>query len=269
MTNIPLKVHITGAYGLIGNLVYRHLSQWPERYDLYGSGRRIMSSRRADESVRVQIPEDHFCIADIGDAQAIENALEGMDAVLHIAAVPGPEDTFEDVLESNIRGTYNVLEACRKHGIGRLVYASSIMTTWGYGQFVEPYKAIRDGRVEDIPDSFALVKHTDPVRPTEPYSMSKVWAEGACRTYNDAHDLSVICLRIGWVNKENAASGIFSNSIWCSHRDIVSSFECALVKTAEPVYDICFALSDNKYRWVDLEHAREVTGFVPQDRGED
>ena len=79
----------------------------------------------------------------------------------------------------------------------------------------------------------------------------------------------MICLRIGWVNKENTARGIFSNSIWCSHADIASSFELALKKTTEPVYDICYALSDNKYRWVDLEHARAVTGFVPQDRGGD
>jgi nucleoside-diphosphate-sugar epimerase len=270
MAEQPLKVHITGVYGLIGNIVYKHLSQWPERYELYGSGRRLMSSRRADEETRAQLPDDHFHIADISNAQAIEGALEGMDAVLHIAAVPGPEDGFEDVLESNIRGTYNVLEACRKKNIGRLVYASSIMATWGYAQFVEPYKAIREGRIEDLPADFAPVKHTDPPRPTEPYSMSKVWAEGACRTYADAHGLSVICLRIGWVNKENAAHGTFSNSIWCSHRDIASSFEHALVKTARgPVYDICYALSDNEYLWVDLEHSREVTGFVPQDRGSD
>ena len=265
----PIKVHITGVYGLIGNLVYKHLGQWPERYELYGSGRRQASSRRADEDVRVEMPDEHFSIADISDAHAVDRALEGMDAVLHIAAVPGPEDSFDDVMESNIRGTYNVLEACHKKGVGRMVYASSIMATWGYSQFVEPYKSIGDNRADDIPDDFPLVKHTDPVRPTEPYSTSKVWAEGACRTYADAHGLSVICLRIGWVNKENAARGLFSNSIWCSHADITSSFERALDRTAEPVYDICYALSDNKYRWVDLEHARAVTGFVPQDRGED
>ncbi len=43
----PLKVHITGVYGLIGNLVYRRLSEQPDRYDVYGSGRRSMSSTRA------------------------------------------------------------------------------------------------------------------------------------------------------------------------------------------------------------------------------
>lgn len=265
----PLKVHVTGVYGLIGNIVYQHLSREQGLYELYGSGRRPASSQRTDDNAIVQLPPDRFKIADLSDGKAVEAALDGMDAVLHIGAVPDPDASFDDVLESNIRGTYHVLEACRKAGIGRLVYASSIMATWGYAQFVEPYCAIREDRLDAVPDDFAPVKHTDPPRPTEPYSMSKVWGEGACRTYADAHDVSVICLRIGWVNKENTASGTFSNSIWCSHRDIASSFELALKKTAEPVYDVCYALSDNKYRWVDLEHAKEVTGFIAQDRGED
>ena len=265
----PLKVHITGVYGLVGNIVYQHLSRREGAYDLYGSGRRQVSSQRTDDDAITQLPADRFRIADLSDDEAVERVLEGMDAVLHIGAVPDPHASFDDVLESNIRGTYNVLEACRKAGIGRLVYASSIMATWGYAQFIEPYCAIREERMEDIPEDFVPVKHSDPVRPTEPYSMSKVWGEAACRAYADAYDLSVICLRIGGVNKEDAASGMFSNSVWCSHRDIGSSFELALKKTAAPVYDICYALSDNKYRWVDLEHAREVTGFVPRDRGED
>ena len=263
------KVHITGVYGLIGNIVYTHLSQTGQ-WDLFGSGRRSMSSDRADQEQRSPLPDDHFRIADLSDSPAMPQALAGADAVLHIAAVPDPTNTFDEVVESNIRGTYNVLEACRQHGIKRLVYASSIMATWGYSEYVEPYKLIREDRVDELPDTWEKVRHTDPVRPTEPYSMSKVWAEGACRTYADAHDLSVICLRIGWVNKENAASGNFSNSVWCSHRDIASSFELALKKTADArVYDICFALSDSEYRWVDLDHARAVTGFVPQDRGQD
>ena len=251
------KVHITGVYGLIGNIVYSHLHQSGE-WDLYGSGRRSMSSDRANQEQRTQLPDDHFRIADLSDAEAISDALAGADAVLHIAAVPDPTNTFDEVLESNIRGTYNVLEACRQHGIKRLVYASSIMATWGYSEYVDPYRLIREDRVDELPDTWEKVRHTDPVRPT------------ACRTYADAHDLSVICLRIGWVNGENAASGNFSNSIWCSHRDIACSFELALKKTSQNgVYDICYALSESDYRWVDLDHARQVTGFVPQDRGQD
>ena len=180
MPDTPIKVHITGVYGLFGNVVYSHLAGSGE-FDVYGSGRRTLSSDRADADQRSQLPESHFSIADLSDADTVDAALEAADAVLHIGAVPDPS---------------------------------------------------------------------------------------SCRTYADAHDVSTICLRIGWVNREDAASGVFSNSIWCSHRDIASSFDLALRKTAESgVYDICYALSDGPYRWVDLEHTRTVTGFVPQDGG--
>ncbi|MCE7988306.1 MAG: NAD-dependent epimerase/dehydratase family protein [Caldilinea sp. CFX5] len=134
----PLKVHITGVYGLIGNLAYEHLAAQPHKYDVYGSGRRTMSSARADAESITRLPDDHFMIADLADAAAMEKAITGMDAVLHIAAVPDPGASFEDVLSSNIVGTHNVLEACRKLGVKRLVYASSIMATW-VGRGLLPY----------------------------------------------------------------------------------------------------------------------------------
>jgi hypothetical protein len=166
-TTGPLKVHITGVYGLIGNLAYQHLAAQPEQYDLYGSGRRVMSSARADADSITRLPDDHFLIADLANATAMEQAIAGMDAVLHIAAVPDPGASFEDVLSSNIVGTYNVLEACRKAGVKRLVYASSIMATWGYFVYQEPYRAIYEGRSADIPAVIPKVKHTDPTHPTQ------------------------------------------------------------------------------------------------------
>lgn len=261
-----LKVHITGVYGLIGNLAYRHLSAQKDRYDVYGSGRRSVSSNRADAATLVQVPSGHFMIADLTDAEAVSEAIRGMDAVLHIGAVPDPGASFQDVLNSNIVGTYNVLEACRKAGVKRLVYASTIMTTWGYAQYEEPYRSIREGRTDDIPETIPKITHRHPVRPTEPYSASKVWGEAICRTYADAHGISTVCLRIGYVNKENHCSGFFLKSVWCSHQDIVNAIELALAATREPRFDICYAVSENRYRWVDLDHTRERLGYVSQVR---
>jgi NAD+ dependent glucose-6-phosphate dehydrogenase len=218
----PLKVHITGVYGLIGNLVYRRLSEQADRYDVYGSGRRTMSSARADAESIARLPDDHFSIADLSDANAMVKAIDRMDAVIHIAAVPDPDASFDDVLSSNIVGTHNVLEACRIAGVRRLVYASSIMVNWGYFKYQEPYLSIWDGRLGDLPPEIPKVTHLDLTRPTEPYSASKVWAESYCRTYFDAHDISTICLRIGYVNSHNYCEQPRLNSVWCSHRDITN-----------------------------------------------
>ena len=54
MSGEPLKVHVTGVYGLIGNLVYKHLSTKDNLYDVYGSGRRTISSDRADADSLLQ-----------------------------------------------------------------------------------------------------------------------------------------------------------------------------------------------------------------------
>ena len=265
----PLKVHITGVYGLIGNLVYGHLHAQPDRYDVYGSGRRTMSSVRADAESVLRLPDDHFMIADLADADAVARAIEGMDAVLHIGAVPNPDASFQQVLDSNIRGTHHVLEACRLAGVKRMVYASSIMATWGYYVYEEPYRSIREGRLESVPDPIPLISHRSPVRPTEPYSASKVWAEGYCHTYVDAHGMSIVCLRIGGVNKENTAGKPASQAVWCSHRDVVNITEQALIATEKPIYDVCYAVSDSRYRWVDMAHTLEILGYAPQDRAED
>ena len=155
-----------------------------------------------------------------------------------------------------------MLEVCRESGIKRMIYASSVMASWGYGQFDEPYVSLKDGRLEGLPDPMPIVKVTDPPRPTEPYSASKIWGEGICRTYHDAHDLSVVCLRIGWVNKENEATEPFLRSVWCSQADITQIIELALKATANPVYEVCYAVTDGPHRWVDIEHSRDRLGYV-------
>jgi len=256
---LPLKVHVTGAYGLIGNLTYRHLQSKPQ-YEAYGSGRRQASSDRIDDEALMRIPDDRFSLADLTDRDAMARALQGMDAVVHLGAVPDPGASFEAILDSNITGTYNVLEVCREAGVKRLIYASSIMASWGYSRFDEPYVSLTEGRLEDLPDNMPYVGVTDPPRPTEPYSASKIWGEGICRTYHDAHGISVVCLRIGWVNKEDEATEPFLRSVWCSQNDITQIIEMALKATQQHVYEICYAVTDGPHRWVDLEHTWERLG---------
>jgi nucleoside-diphosphate-sugar epimerase len=173
-----LKVHITGVYGLIGNIAYKHLSAQKDRYDVYGSGRRAVHSNRIEDSAITLVPADHFTLADLSDVKAVARALEGMDAVIHLGAVPAPGPPFTDILHSNIIGTYNVLETCRQSGIKRLFYASTLMVNWGYFLYEEPYKAIRENRIADIPSVIPKLTIAHPVRPTEPYAASKVWGEG-------------------------------------------------------------------------------------------
>lgn len=267
--NQPLKVLITGVYGLIGNLMYRRLARQPALYDVYGSSRRAVNSQRADPTDIQPVPAEHFTLADLSDAQAVQRAVDGMHVVLHIGAAPGPEAPFETVLQSNIVGIHNVLEACQKAGVRRLVYASSIMVSFGYFRFSEPYRSIYHSRFDNVPASIPLITHLDAPRPTESYSASKVFAEALCRTYHDAYGISTVCLRIGYVNKEDICDRhAYVQSVWFSQRDCANCIELALKATEKPVFEICYGVSDNQYRWVDLEHTRAVLGYIPLDSNE-
>lgn len=263
-----LRVHVTGIYGLIGNLVYRHLRDQGDRYDVFGSGRRDVGSNRTFESAIVKVPADHFAIVELADADAVSKAFRGMDAVLHIAAVPDPGAPFAEILHSNIIGTYNVLEACRREGVGRLVYASSMMVNWGSFQFEEPYRSIGEGQLDNVPHPIPAITHLHPTRPTEAYSASKVWGEGICRVYADSYGISTVCLRIGHVTREDSSPLRSLNSVWCSQRDIVHFIEHALAATENAGYEIFYAVSDNRFRWVDLDHTQKGLGYTPQDSAE-
>ena len=64
---------------------------------------------------------------------------------------------------------------------------------------------------------------------------------------------------------ESAAGG----ALWCSQRDVAAVTELAVNAPAEMRFDVFYAVSDNRYRWLDAEHTRRVLGFQPVDRAED
>jgi len=258
---------ITGVYGLIGGAVYRHLQAQPDRYDVYALARRRVPSDRVGKRPPLHIPESKFTLTDLTDQEALRRAVADMDTVIHMAANPNSDDPWERIMPSNIVGTYHTFEACRQAGVKRVICASSLMANWGY-QLDEPYKGIRECRFEELPAEIPIVTHLDPVRPTDLYSASKVWSEALARVYADVHGLSCICLRIGWVNDVDRPYQPGLAAVWCSQRDIIDLVERCLNAPEELRFDIFFGVSDNRYRWVDLEHPRRVLGYVPQDRAE-
>ena len=67
----------------------------------------------------------------------------------------------------------------------------------------EPYKALVEGRYGDAPERWPLIRHDAAVRPLGVYAATKVWGEAICRQVADSSPLSVLCLRIGYVNAKD------------------------------------------------------------------
>jgi len=183
--------------------------------------------------------------ADLTDLASVEDAMKGVDCVVHLGAIPG-EDAWEKILPNNIVGTWNLFEAARRQGVRRVVYASSHHAVGFY----------RRARVIDS---------TVVPRPDGIYGVSKVFGEGVGRLFADKHGLSVACLRIGaFRDKPNDRRLLY---VWLSPRDAVHLVECC-IDAPDYHFITVYGVSDNargKYRNIGLE----FLGYKPQDKAED
>ena len=246
------SILITGMSGLIGSAARRRLEPRAE----------LAALNRSD------VPGIATVRADLSDLDAIRPAFEGRDTVIHLAAKAGDGYTWEELRDTNVIGTRNVLEAARLAGCKRVVFASSGATVAGWER-EEPYRAIAEGRYEDVPPDWVRIRHDMATRPSGPYASTKIWGEALGRHYADSVELSVIALRIGFVNAEDRPVAPRTFAVWCSQRDVVDAIERAVDLDESIRYDIFFIHSDNKWGYRDLSHPREVLGFSPQDAAED
>ena len=246
------NILITGMSGLIGTAVRGRLE--PRA--------RLTALNRGD------VPGVATVRADLSDLEAIRPAFEGQDTVIHLAAKAGDRYTWEELRDTNVIGTRNVLEAARLAGCQRVVFASSGATVAGWER-EEPYRAIVEGRYRDVPADWVRIRHDMATRPKGPYASTKIWGEALGRHYADNFGLSVIALRIGLVNAQDRPVDARQYSVWCSQRDVVNAIKLAVDLDEAILYDIFFILSDNRWSYRDLSHARDVLGFVPQDSAED
>ena len=243
---------ITGMSGLIGSAARKRLE--PRA--------RLAALNRSD------VPGVTTVRADLSDLDAIRPAFEGRDTIVHLAAKAGDRHSWEALRDTNVIGTRNVLEAARLAGCRRVIFASSGATVAGWER-EEPYRAIVEGRYDDVPEDWVRIRHDMATRPNGPYASTKVWGEALARHYADAFGLSVISLRIGFVNAEDRPTNARIRSVWCSQRDIVNAIELSVDADESVRYDIVFVQSDNRWGYRDLSHTREVIGFTPQDSADD
>lgn len=246
------NVLITGMCGLIGSAV---------RKSLESTNRLSALNRSAVDG----IPTTQ---ADLVDLEAIRPAFDGIDTVIHLAAKAGERFTWQELLDTNITGTYNVFRAATDAGCKRVLFASSGATVSGYEQ-VEPYKTLVSGNYDNVPDTWQLINEQMPTRPTGIYGSTKVWGEALGRHFADTTDLSVISLRIGYVNRDDRPGRARDYSIWCSQRDIVDLIVKCVDVDPSIKHEILFGTSRNKWSYRDLTRAIAIAGFDPQDNAED
>lgn len=261
----PIRVLITGAYGLIGNLVCRQLYASPDQYDVYGLVRRRQASDRLPQASLLVLPDDKLYAGSTADMDIVRQAVQGMDVVVHMAADPNTNATWDSLLPNNIIATRNILEASRQAGVRRVIVASTVQVVWGYCD-QEPYASLWAGRFDTLrPSDIKPITHEQPARPINLYGASKVWAEALAHVYAHTTDLSCLCVRIGWVDFIEPPQNPRSRSMWCSQRDITHLIECCINAPKDLRFDIFFGISDNTFKLVDIEHPKQVVKYNPKD----
>ena len=233
MTKPFQTILITGAAGRLGTELRHGLAPLAERLRLSDINP-IADLRPNEESV----------ICDLADEAAILSLCEGVDAIVHFGGAP-LERPWDEVLNANIRGSYHIYEAARKHGIRRVVYASSV-------------HAIGYHALEDRIDAHA------PHRPDSLYGLSKCFVEDLGRLYWDKFGIETAALRIFSSFPEPADRRMLWS--WLSFADCVRLVTAAL--TAPRVgFTVSFGMSDNAVKPVD-NHLAGHLGFHPQDNTE-
>jgi uronate dehydrogenase len=227
-----LPVLLTGAAGKLGTWLREHLAKRP-------GGVRSTDIRAFGPS----IPGETISLGDLADASVVERLLEGTSAVVHFGAIAG-EDTFERILQSNIVGTQNVLNAARRHGVKRIVYASSIHTVGFY-------------------PTFERIDADAPSRPDSYYAVSKLFGENLARLYTEKAGMDIACLRIGVVLREpQAPRNLWT---WLSVPDLYRLVDACL--DSPPFgFSITFGISNNRRTW--WNNSKSAVQFLPRDDAE-
>ena len=170
-------VVLTGGAGFVGLNVLRRFLALPECeiriFDNFSNS----TPDRVDAVVGTHTRRVETRRGDICDADALLNAVEGANAVVHLAAQTGIGPSIADPardMMTNVGGTFNVLDSCRRAKVRRVVIASSAATI---GNVPPPQR-------EDMP---AL--------PLSPYGASKAAAEAYCSAFYRSYDLETIALR--------------------------------------------------------------------------
>ena len=224
---------LTGAAGDLGGVLRQGLKQ------------RGYRTRLTDiNSLPALGSDEDFHLADLRDRDSVVAAMEDVDAVVHFGAL-ATEDSFKAIMETNIRGTFNVYEAARLAGATRVIFASS-------------NHVIGFHRRETNIDNTAM--H----RPDSYYGLSKAFGEDLGRLYADKYGLNTLCIRIGSCELRPADARHLST--WISHRDLVQ-LVCVGLEAENLHFAVVYGISGNDRAWWDNTTAYEM-GYAPLDNAE-
>ena len=220
---------LTGAAGRLGSWLR------PRLIDRFGA---LLSSDILDPA-EVH-PGERFVCCDLADGGAVDRLVPGCRAIVHFGGIPN-EKPFVQIMTSNILGTYNVFAAAHRHGVRRIVFAST-------------------NHVIGFHPAGTVLDAGSPQRPDTLYGVSKAFGENLASLYVDKHGFDVACLRIGSALPE--PQGVRALSTWLSQPDLLQMVVACLTAPRLGLA-LVYGASANARSWWDNRMVAHV-GYAPQ-----
>lgn len=228
------RVLVTGSSGSVGVAAVTGLA---------GCGWTVRQLDRLAPTVTLDAPHDAVT-GDCSDAAVLDAALPGCIAVVHLAAIPIEAD-ITDIAASHVVTTARVLEAAVRHGVPRVVAASS-----NHAVGFTPRADLVGIDVRPRPDTY--------------YGVGKVATEALCSLATDRDGLATACLRIGtFADRPRTERQL---STWLSPGDLVRLLDACLT-APDLTHAVVYGISANTRGWWDLAPGRAL-GYQPVDDAE-
>lgn len=234
MSKLMKKIVLTGACGNLGMEL---------RGTLAGLADELLSVDIADAPDEL-LPNETFVKADCGQFDAVLPLMEGADMAVHFASI-ADERPFEELLGPNYLSSYNVWEAGYRHGVRRIIYASSIHAV---GMVENAVGAGLD--VEHAPDTF--------------YGLAKCFTEDMGKLYWAKRGMESVHLRIFSCTPEPQNARAIRT--WLSYDDLRHLVERAVTATTTG-FSVVWGISNNDRAPVDNSKAAYL-GYHPKDNAE-
>ncbi|RQG98165.1 NAD-dependent epimerase/dehydratase family protein [Natrarchaeobius oligotrophus] len=246
-------IAITGASGRVGRQAIEALSD----------GERDLALFSHSESADLETTP-----IEVSDRESVHDALEGYDAVVHLAANPDPRAEWDALSDPNVEGVYNVYEAAVANDLERVVFASS-------NHAVNMGNAVSSIRPESTIGTPEVVRPDDPPDPDTYYGVTKVFGEAMGSYYAKRHGLDVVNLRIGWLltrdelrqecADRDGAGERFARAMWLSPADCRRVIRAAATHSLERTPLTAHGISNNADRFLSLTETMLELGYRPRD----
>ncbi|WP_439144028.1 NAD-dependent epimerase/dehydratase family protein [Planktotalea sp.] len=227
------RLVLTGAAGRLGSYLREPLTTLCDE---------LISTDIADDIGKLYKGE-HYVKADLASMDDILGVTEGADMVIHMGAY-SDEAPFEELLGPNFIGAYNIWEASHRHGVKRVIYASSI-----HAVGMHPKTDFIDTTVRHRPDTF--------------YGLAKCFAEDLGSLYWDKHGLESVHMRILSCAQVTSPRAL---GTWLSYEDLVH-LVTRCIDTPSTDFSIVYGVSNNDRAPVDNRQV-SFLGYRPKDNAE-